>query len=81
MSSNATEKYAFLSKVKTNQAVFNAYKADRDLLNAWKDFYKEANTTKKFSSMTAERQAEFLAEHKANFNAFKNEPAAQSLQL
>lgn len=24
--------------------------------------------------MTAERQAEFLAEHKANFNAFKNEP-------
>ena len=31
--------------------------------------------------MTAERHAEFLAEHKANFNAFKNEPAAQSLQL
>ena len=24
--------------------------------------------------MTAERHAEFLAEHKANFNAFKNEP-------
>jgi hypothetical protein len=32
--------------------------------------------------MTAERQAEFLAEHGKNFSKFKeNPPAAQSLQL
>lgn len=67
-------RWTLLKKVGQNDTVFNAYKADTDLLKAWKDFYKEANTTKKFSSMAAERQAELLAEHKANFNAFKNEP-------
>ena len=53
-------RWSLLNKTQTDQAVFNAYKADTDLLKAWKDFYKEANTKNNFINCSSSEQVQLL---------------------
>lgn len=67
-------RWKFFDKVGSSNTNFTAYKTETNLLNEWKMFHTEANTTIKFSALTSSRQITFLSEHSNNFARFKNEP-------
>ncbi len=73
---------SFILHVKTEQAIFDIFHSDADLLKSWFRYYNENNLTQKFMNIPANTQTNFLSKfgkiEQRLFNGFKKYPNKMS---